>query len=501
MLENIPQNIAIAGRAFGRFLHVPVRQRYFFTRENRIRLRYVIKPVVSFTAVFAAAFITAQSGSASISPKFYSGSTYDVAYDMQPGDIRAHLEKRMWNSQKRLSRYTDGEGDAEETALISFPTRKPRPTEKTEDVEIGKGDTLAGVLQRAGISGGEAHKIVAAIQEYFDPRDMRPGQKMQLQFKPAEEGEGFAFNALDMPISPLKTLNLKRDGGGDFVTAVAEEEATQRVYAKKAVIENSLYGSALKAGIPSAVVADAIRIFSWDIDFQRDVRRGDMVEVMYDQMETNEGIKVKSGDILFARLHINGQTVPIYRYTTTTGDTDYFTPDGHSLRKALMKTPIDGARLSSGFGMRKHPVLGYNKMHKGIDFAAATGTPIYAAGDGTIEKASKWNAYGNYVRIRHNSGIKTAYAHMSKFGPGITAGKRVKQGQVIGYVGTTGRSTGPHLHYEVLVDNVQVNPKSISLPQGEILKGKELAAFKSFVSKTDQQYATLRGEARYASLR
>jgi murein DD-endopeptidase MepM/ murein hydrolase activator NlpD len=258
----------------------------------------------------------------------------------------------------------------------------------------------------------------------------------------------------------------------------------------------SLYGSAAKADIPNAVTAEVIRILSWDIDFQRDIRRGDVLDVMYDQMETADGKGVRFGNVIFAHLNINGRDVPIYRFEMKDGTVDYFTPDGQSVRKALLSTPVDGARISSGFGQRKHPVLGYTKMHKGIDFAVGVGTPIYAAGDGTIEMMQRWSSFGNYVRIRHNSSIKTAYAHMSKFAKGLGAGSRVKQGQVIGYVGATGRVTGPHLHYEVLMNGTQVNPRSVKLPQGEILKGSELASFKQQVQQVQRQFAELSGRER-----
>ncbi len=323
---------------------------------------------------------------------------------------------------------------------------------------------------------------------------------MNLRFEPADDNRsGYVLAAMDMPVDPLKSVSLRRTSGGGFVPDVIEKEAERRSYARAAEIETSLYGSALKNGIPSSVVAEVIRVFSWDVDFQRDVRRGDRLEVLYDQMESPDGVKVKSGNIIFARLSIGGEDVAIYRYEKPDGDVDYYMQDGSSLRKTLMKTPVDGARISSGYGMRKHPVLGYNKMHKGMDFAAPTGTPIYAAGDGKIEYLGRNSSYGNYIRIRHNGNLKTAYAHMSRFARGLSNGSRVKQGQVIGYVGTTGRSTGPHLHYEVLVNNVQINPKSISVPQGDSLKGKELEAFHRHVNRISQQYSSLLGGQQFAS--
>jgi len=237
-----------------------------------------------------------------------------------------------------------------------------------------------------------------------------------------------------------------------------------------------------------------------NIDFQRDIRKGDEIEVLYEAFETEDGEFARYGNVLYANLTVGGREYPIYRFEMDNGDVDYFEPSGISIRKTLMKTPIDGARISSGFGMRHHPVLGYNKMHKGMDFAAPTGTPIYAAGDGVVEKAGRNGGYGNYIRIRHNSKLKTAYAHLHRISSRVKPGARVKQGQIIGKVGTTGRSTGPHLHYEVLLANKQVNPRSVTLPTGEQLVGKNMDRFKWLVGHVYQQYASLSDGLKFAAL-
>ncbi|TFG47962.1 MAG: M23 family metallopeptidase, partial [Gemmatimonadales bacterium] len=228
---------------------------------------------------------------------------------------------------------------------------------------------------------------------------------------------------------------------------------------------------------PNPVLIELIRIFSFDVDFQRDIQPGDRFEVLYDALLETDGSLAKTGEVLYAALTLSGQRLELYGFTPKSGFADFFDTKGQSVRKTLMRTPIDGARLSSGFGMRKHPILRYTRMHRGTDFAAPSGTPIYAAGDGTVEIAGRKGAYGKYVRLRHNSTYQTAYAHMSRFAKGTRSGARVRQGQVIGYVGTTGRSTGPHLHYEVLVNGKQVNPSKIKLASGEKLKGADLAAF------------------------
>ena len=311
-----------------------------------------------------------------------------------------------------------------------------------------------------------------------------------MHFEPHEEEGGYKLTDLKIELNPLKTITVSRKGD-DFESALEEKEVKQVIQAQKAVIKTSLYGSAAKAGIPKGIVSEAIKIYSQNVDFQRDVHAGDSLEVMYETHQTEDGYVAKTGDVLFARLTLGGREIPLYRYETADGRVDYYGRDGQSTKKTLMKTPIDGARMSSGFGMRRHPVLGYSKMHKGTDFAAPTGTPIYAAGDGVVAKAGRFSSYGNYVRIRHRSDLDTAYGHMSKIA--VKAGARVKQGQIIGYVGTTGRSTGPHLHYEVLVANKQVNPRGVNLPIGQALAGADMKKFKAKVADVDNQYAAAAG--------
>lgn len=361
----------------------------------------------------------------------------------------------------------------------------PQPTDKIVTVEPG--DALGTVMEKAGVPSEDSHEAIAALKEHFDPRRLRAGQDVQMHFVPDEEGK-LQFAALRIEMDPIKTVNVERIDVG-FRAGLIEKEVEKVVSAKKAVIKNSLSGAAEKVGIPRAVVAEAIKIYSWNVDFQRDIREGDSLEVMYDNYQTEDGYIAKAGDVLYAKLTLSGREIPLYRYEMKDGMVSYFGPDGRSIKRTLMKTPINGARLSSGYGMRRHPVLGYSKMHKGVDFAAPTGTPIYAAGDGVVEYASRFSSYGNYVRIRHNGGLKTAYAHMHRIS--VKRGARVKQGDVIGTVGTTGRSTGPHLHYEVLVNGKHVNPRSINLPTGQELTGQELKDFKSQMRDYDMRYAKL----------
>jgi murein DD-endopeptidase MepM/ murein hydrolase activator NlpD len=352
-------------------------------------------------------------------------------------------------------------------------------------VQVSSGDTLSTLLEGQGVGQAMAMKIVEEISEYFDPKKIRIGQEIDFIFASLAQG-GRAVQELSFTIDPVKSIHVRLQND-EIATNLIEKPVERVVRAREALVDVSLYGSAAEACIPDTITANAIRIFSWNTDFQRDIRPKDKLEVLYESFETEDGTVIKTGDILYARLVTSSKDIPLYRFETKEGKTDYFMPDGISIRRTLMKTPIDGARMSSGFGMRRHPVLGYNKMHKGVDFAASKGTPIYAAGDGVIEKAG-WNGgFGKYVRIRHNGKLKTAYAHMSSIK--VKNGTRVKQGEVIGYVGSTGRSTGPHLHYEVHVNGKAVNPRSVNLPTGTELAGSELKKFKTAMNRLHQQFA------------
>ena len=243
--------------------------------------------------------------------------------------------------------------------------------------------------------------------------------------------------------------------------------------------------SARRASLPNSVTDRLIRLFSWDVDFQRDIRRGDRFETLYEEVTLEKDESQVKGELVYAGLTLRGNLIDAYLFSPDGGLRTYYDSEGRSLRKFLLRTPIDGARLSSHFGKRRHPVLGYTKMHKGTDFAAPRGTPIYAGGSGRIEKAERYGGYGNYIRIRHSDTWSTAYAHMHKFAKGMRPGARVRQGQVIGYVGTTGRSTGNHLHYEVLKNGKQVNPMKMKQPPATKLAGADLKAFEKERARID----------------
>lgn len=462
---------------------VRLRQRYILTRSNKIRLRYVSATALSFVVLASAVTF-------SINPLISSAAVVVSADEATAYDVASLSAEAGENEQVTALLQSGISSGIRKASSAIQKSDKPR----FREIEVGKGDTVAGVLQEAGLDGQEAHQAVKALGKYFDVRKIKSGQKIDLHFRPGSDGD-MQLSKMELKVSPIQQVSITRGGTEDFTAELDEKELISRTHARVAKIENSLYGSAARAKIPQAVIAELIRIYSWNIDFQRDIQPGDKIEVLYSSDETEDGDYTKLGNVLYANLTLGGRQLPIYRFEMDNGRVDYFGADGSGSRKTLMRTPIDGARISSGFGMRRHPVLGYNKMHRGMDFAAPTGTPIYAAGDGKVEYSGRFSSYGNYVRIKHNSKLKTAYAHMSRMAKGITVGARVKQGQIIGYVGTTGRSTGPHLHYEVMVNGKQVNPNSVNLPTGENLSGQELKRFKSQANRLRQQFVSLsRGE-------
>lgn len=383
-------------------------------------------------------------------------------------------------------------GELEQIASL----RIPDPIIKT--VKLKSGSTLSGILTGEGISNIEAAEIVTAFSKAFNPRKIKAGQTFDLQFMPeigqpqdsddSQNNLQAQFVALEFEPTSTTLVRLERTGNS-FKAWNEEKILTSKIFKSEGLITSSLYVAGVRAHMPLPILAEMIRAFSWDVDFQRSIRKNDGFAVMYESFQDSNGDTVAYGKILYAELELSGDKLPIYLHTLADGTEDYFDNQGKSAKKSLMRTPIDGARLSSSYGNRKHPTLGYTKLHTGVDFAAPRGTPIYAAGDGAIDYIGRKGGYGKYIRIRHNGEYSTAYAHMKSYKKGMKTGKRVKQGQIIGYVGTSGRSTGPHLHYEILKNNRQVNPMRVKMPSGRKLKGQELELFMTTAIKTDKKYA------------
>lgn len=372
------------------------------------------------------------------------------------------------------------------------------PKEVATTVELASGETLMEVLEDAGVDRIDAYHAVAAMTSYYSPRKLRAGQEISLTFM--EQPDALAEGESGTPAKYLTALSIEpdieravevtRNEDGSFDSREVMHEFTEGFVRAAGTIDNSLFLDGERAGVPPQIIIEMIRMYSYSVDFQREIQPGDAFEVYFSRKFDEQNRPVKEGDVLFAALTVGGKQHKLWRFDPTgDGEWDYFDENGQSMKKFLMKTPIDGARLSSRFGLRKHPILGYSKMHAGVDFAAPRGTPVYAAGNGTVTRANRFGSFGNYVSIRHANGYETAYAHLNGFARGVRAGSRVRQGQVIAYVGTTGRSTGPHLHYEVHVNGKKMNPLALKVPTGRKLEGSELAAFKEMRSTMTTQMA------------
>ncbi len=414
----------------------------------------------------------------------------------------------FWNPSQKYY-VADGDNDAAHIPLVEVRryavweahTGPVPPVPITTAVEVKSGDSLMQVLTAAGIERRQAHSAIESLRSVYDPRRLRVGDELRLKFAPPADGEEQAqlqFVGLTLPLAFDRDVAVRLRADGSFSAEEVEKSLDKQTERAVGEINSSLFVDGSDAGIPAAVLVELIRIYSFDVDFQREIQPGDRFELMFDRFYDKTGAPVSDGAIRYAKLTLRGKELPLYRYTTSDGDPDYFNADGESVRKALMRTPIDGARLSSRFGKRRHPILGYTRLHAGVDFAAPSGTPIYAAGNGVVEAIGRNGGYGNYVRLRHNSTYHTAYAHLKGYARGLKKGTRVRQGQVIGYVGSTGRSTGPHLHYEVHRDRKQINPLTLKLPSGEKLAGKRLAEFQTHRERIDRVF-TAAADVRLAS--
>ena len=355
------------------------------------------------------------------------------------------------------------------------------PKFKTITHRVSEGETFDKILKSYAIKEGEILSIKKKLSKKVNLNKLNTNQKIQFTLNQSNNQlKEFVFK-----ISNAEKIYLtKNKDRGDFNQEILLTKLNKEIVYKENIILNSLYNSASKKEVPINTIIELARIYGFEVDFQRDIRKRDSFQIMYEVFKDDNKKIIETGEILFANLKLSGQDKPLYFFTSK-NTKGHFDKNGKSSQKALMKTPINGARLSSPFGMRKHPIDGFNKMHRGTDFAAPTGTPIMASGNGVIKKAGWCGGGGNCVVIKHNSTYQTVYAHMSKFASGIRSGVRVKQGQTIGFVGSTGKSTGPHLHYEVIVNGKKINSQKLKLPSGKILKGKERKLFETAKIKLD----------------
>jgi len=358
---------------------------------------------------------------------------------------------------------------------------------KEYDYIVKNNDTLEKVLKKYEISNAEINSLLGKIVKK-KLTNISAGAKIQIITKEVKNTKQII--SLFYPIDAITSVEVKRNKDlFDISKTVLKLNKKEVVLSN--TIKNNLYSSAINAGVEPNIIVEFANIFGFEVDFQRDIRKGDTFEIYYEQFLDDDNIIRRTGKIIYASMFVNNKEISLYNFTHN-NKTGFYDVDGKSVIKTLMKTPINGARLSSSFGMRKHPILGFNKLHQGTDFAAPTGTPIMASGNGVVTMAQKYKGYGNYILLKHNSTFKTAYAHLSKYGRGVRKGVRVTQGQIIGYVGSTGMSTGPHLHYEVIKNGKKINSQRLKLPTGKILNNEARNKFEVDRIKIDVRLAELR---------
>ncbi len=386
-----------------------------------------------------------------------------------------------YNKNKILSEYKNLLNNIyfKKTTISLLDSLEPKF--KKVNHRILPGETFDNILKNYSVDKSEIEDIKKILSTKININKLKTNQKIQFSI---DQKHNVIKNFL-FQISNTEKIYLTRDIETDkFNEKVLITNLKKKIIYSENIILESLYRSAVKEKIPANIIIEFARIYGFQVDFQRDIRKKDSFQVMYEVYIDDNNKIIESGNVLFSNLKLSGENHSLY-YFDKKGSEGHFDKNGKSVQKALMKTPINGARLSSSFGMRKHPIDGFNKMHRGTDFAAPMGTPIMASGNGVIKKAGWCGGGGNCIVIKHNSTYQTVYAHMSKFASGIKSGVRVKQGQTIGYVGSTGKSTGPHLHYEVIINGKKVNSQTLKLPSGKVLKGDERMLFETKKIKLD----------------
>ncbi|MDB4820912.1 peptidoglycan DD-metalloendopeptidase family protein [Candidatus Pelagibacter sp.] len=356
------------------------------------------------------------------------------------------------------------------------------PRYKNIDHKISSGETFDKILNNYSIPNEEIYQIKKKLNLDYDINNLTPNLEIKITI---DQSNNKKITSFLFPVSRTEKIQLTRNLDNNlFEKKIIITNLNKKIVFKEGKITQSLYKTAIDLNVQPNVIIEFARIYGFQVDFQRDIRKNDNFQIMYEVFEDDDGKIFETGNIIFADLKLSGKNNALY-YFEKKGSEGHYDENGKSVEKALMKTPINGARLSSAFGMRKHPIDGFNKMHRGTDFAAPMGTPIMASGSGLITRARWCGGGGNCIKIKHNSTYETIYAHMKNFARGIKEGIRVKQGQIIGYVGSTGKSTGPHLHYEVVVNGKKVNSQKLKLPSGKTLKGKEREIFEVEKIKLD----------------
>ena len=395
------------------------------------------------------------------------------------------IEKKNNENVNNLKEITK---TSEFSNFTNFLISKINSPYKEINYVIKKNDTVEKILGQYKIKNDEIRKISAQLKKR-KLTNIYSGRKLSLILKKLDDKSISLVNFV-YPINNTTSVEIRKSQN-DFEVIENILQLYKEEVVIKNIIKNNLYSSAVNSGIEPNIIIEFARIFGFEVDFQRDIRQEDWFEILYERFVDDNNKVRDTGKIIYASMYVNGEEINLYNFNYK-NEEDFYDIKGKSITKSLMKTPINGARLSSSFGMRKHPILGYNKMHRGTDFAAPSGTPIMASGSGTVTRARWCGGGGNCVKIKHNSTYETIYAHMKAFAKGIKEGRKVKQGQIIGYVGSTGLSTGPHLHYEVIVNGKKVNSQKLKLPSGKILKGEERKQFELDRIKIDLKLSSLR---------
>jgi len=386
-----------------------------------------------------------------------------------------------FNKKRVSASYTDLLNNVYLKKSINHLFDNLEPRFKKIEHKVNIGETLDKILEQYSVDKSEIEQIKIELSKKININKLNLEQKFQFTI----DQTNFLVKEFIFQVSKTEKIYLTRNNvDKKFNQRILVTKLKKNIVYNENIILTSLYKSAISDKIPVNIIIEFARIYGFQVDFQRDIRKKDSFQIMYEVFLDDKGKIIETGNILFANLKLSGENNTLY-YFDSKKNAGHYDKNGKSVKKALMKTPINGARLSSSFGMRKHPIDGFNKMHRGTDFAAPMGTPIMASGDGKIKKAGWCGGGGNCVVIKHNTTYQTVYAHMLKFAKGIRGGVRVKQGQIIGYVGSTGKSTGPHLHYEVIINGKKVNSQTLKLPSGKILKGEERKVFETKKIKLD----------------
>ena len=379
------------------------------------------------------------------------------------------------SKDKIVNNYKDSINNVYFKKTIKHFLNNLEPRFKKINHSVSMGETFNSILQLYEIDKKQISEIEKTISKKFNLNKLETNQKIKFTIDQSNN----EIKEFTLQVSNTEKVYLTRNiETKEFNQKILLTKLKKDIIYKESLITQSLYRSAINQKIPASTIIEFARVYGFQVDFQRDIRKNDSFQILFETFVDDNGKIIETGNILYANLKLSGQNNSLYFFDKK-GSEGHYDKNGRSVKKALMKTPINGARLSSPFGMRKHPIDGFNKMHKGTDFAAPMGTPIMASGDGVVKKASWCGGGGNCVVIKHNSTYQTVYAHMSKFAVGIRSGVRVKQGQIIGYVGSTGKSTGPHLHYEVIVNGKKINSQKLKLPSGKILKDEERKLFET----------------------